>query len=91
MLPSNPVQWANWLHTAAEVHCTDWFPLASLALLSRALAHYDTTARLTDTDCTALFGYTSRILRLLEDDPAAHCVAVHLNGQRCPYSSSGLP
>eukprot|EP00873_Tetraselmis_striata_P011914 jgi/Tetstr1/432178/TSEL_021634.t1 len=40
--------------------------------LSRALAHRDTIARLTDADRTLFFDCTGRILRLLEDDAAAH-------------------
>eukprot|EP00873_Tetraselmis_striata_P039280 jgi/Tetstr1/459544/TSEL_004909.t1 len=87
-----PVQWASWLHDTADVHRTDWFHLASLVLLSRALSHRDTIARLTDADRIAFCDYTGRILRLLEDDSAAHCMAAQVNGQRCPYrSGNGLP
>eukprot|EP00873_Tetraselmis_striata_P009219 jgi/Tetstr1/429483/TSEL_019390.t1 len=87
-----PVQWASWLHDTADVHRTDWFHLASLVLLSRALSHCDTIARLTDADRIAFCDYTGRILRLLEDDSAAHCMAAQVNGQRCPYrSGNGLP
>eukprot|EP00873_Tetraselmis_striata_P040500 jgi/Tetstr1/460764/TSEL_005949.t1 len=87
-----PVQWANGLHGAAEVHRTDWFHLTNLVLLSRAQAHRDSIARLTDVDRTAFFDYTGRILRLLEGDSAAHCMAAQGNGQGCPNrSSNGLP
>eukprot|EP00873_Tetraselmis_striata_P011141 jgi/Tetstr1/431405/TSEL_021095.t1 len=86
------MQRASWLHDAAEVNRVDWFHLTSLVLLSRALTHRDTIARLTEADRTACFDYTGRILRLLEDDSAAHCTAAQVNGRRCPYrSSNGLP
>eukprot|EP00873_Tetraselmis_striata_P039288 jgi/Tetstr1/459552/TSEL_004917.t1 len=87
-----PLQWASWLHDTADVHRTDWFHRASPELLSRALSHRDTIARLTDADRIALCDYTGRILRLLEDDSAAHCMAAQVNGKRCPYrSGNGLP
>jgi len=91
--PFTPVQWASCLHDTADVHRTDWFHLASLVLLSRAVTHRDTIAQLTDADRTASCDYTGRILRLLEDDSAAlHCMAAQVNGQRCPYrSGNGLP
>eukprot|EP00873_Tetraselmis_striata_P017532 jgi/Tetstr1/437796/TSEL_002835.t1 len=41
----------------------------------------DTIARLTDADRTALFDCTGRILRLIEDDSAAHCMVAQVNGQ----------
>eukprot|EP00873_Tetraselmis_striata_P003135 jgi/Tetstr1/423399/TSEL_014081.t2 len=44
-------------------------------LFSRVLAHRETIARLTDADRTAFFDYTGRILRVLEDDSAARCMA----------------
>eukprot|EP00873_Tetraselmis_striata_P021460 jgi/Tetstr1/441724/TSEL_029947.t1 len=59
-----------------------------MVLLSQALAYLDAITRLTDADRTALCDYTGRILRLLEDDSAARCMAVQANGQRCPYRSS---
>eukprot|EP00873_Tetraselmis_striata_P000779 jgi/Tetstr1/421043/TSEL_012088.t1 len=87
-----PLQWASWLYDTADIHRTDWFHLASLVLLSRALFYRDTIARLTAADRIAFYDYTGRILRLLEDDSAAHCMAAQVNGQRCPNrSGNDLP
>eukprot|EP00873_Tetraselmis_striata_P041231 jgi/Tetstr1/461495/TSEL_006601.t1 len=57
--------------------------------LSRALAHRDTIARLTDADRTVLFDCTGRILRLLEDDAAAHTHDDGVTGQGHSYACFG--
>eukprot|EP00873_Tetraselmis_striata_P003136 jgi/Tetstr1/423400/TSEL_014081.t1 len=59
-------------------------------LFSRVLAHRETIARLTDADRTAFFDYTGRILRVLEDDSAARCMAAQVNGQS-PLPTRGNP
>eukprot|EP00873_Tetraselmis_striata_P038019 jgi/Tetstr1/458283/TSEL_044769.t1 len=75
-----PVQWAKWLHDAADVRSIGWFRRTSLVLVSRELAHRDTIPRLINADRTAFFDYTSRILRLPEDDSDAHFMAARVKG-----------